>query len=89
MKESDGSSVLDSTAVFFSSEISDGDRHNHDNLPVLLAGGLRGAINTGRHVKYSGSPPLANLFITLFQQFGVQTTTFGDKGTGPLPDVTV
>ena len=46
MKESDGTSVLDSTAVFFSSEISDGDRHNHDNLPVLLAGGLRGAINT-------------------------------------------
>jgi hypothetical protein len=89
MKEADGTSILDNSAVFLSSEISDGDRHNHDNLPVLLAGRLRGTINSGRHVKYTGGPPLANLFITLFQQFGVQATTFGDKGTAPLPDVTV
>lgn len=81
--------LLDSTVVFLSSEISDGNAHNHNNLPVLLAGKLGGAITPGRHVKYGGEPPLANLFISLAHAFGIPADSFGDDGTGPLPGLKV
>jgi hypothetical protein len=79
--------LLDNTVVFLSSEISDGNAHNHDNLPVLLAGKAGGALTPGRHVVYPGAPPLANLFVSLANIFGVATDTFGDDGTGPLQNL--
>jgi hypothetical protein len=82
--DAEGVSVLDNTVVFLSSEISDGDRHNHDNLPVLLAGGLGGTLSTGRHLRYDGNPPLANLYIGLLQRLGVDIESFGERGDGPL-----
>ncbi|MEC9072427.1 MAG: DUF1552 domain-containing protein, partial [Myxococcota bacterium] len=54
--------LLDSCAVFFSSEVEDGNAHRHTNLPVLLAGGAGGALTPGRHLVYSDAPPMANLF---------------------------
>jgi hypothetical protein len=81
--------VLDNTAVFFSSEIADGNGHNHTNMPVLLAGGLAGAFTPGRHIKYDGGPAMANLFISIMNGFGMGSMTFGDNGTGPLPQLKV
>lgn len=81
--------LLDNTVVYLSSEISDGNAHNHDNLPVLLAGRAGGAITPGRHVKYADAPPLANLFVSLAGMFGVDAGTFGDDGSGPLPGLKV
>jgi hypothetical protein len=86
MSEGDGT-VLDNTLVYFSSEIEDGNTHSHTNLPVLLCGGGGGAVTSGRHVKYEGSPPVANLFVSILQACGVSATTFGDDGTGPLPNL--
>lgn len=87
LKEMDelGTSVLDSSAVFFSSEIADGNSHSHLNLPVLLAGKGGGAFSPGRHVAYPENPPMANLFISILQALGENVTGFGDDGTGPLP----
>lgn len=84
--DAEGSSLLDSCAVFFSSEISDGNRHNHDDMPILLAGRANGALNPGRHVRYS-SRPVANLFISMLRAQGVNATQFGDDGTGPLENL--
>ena len=86
--EGDGN-LLDNTVVYLSSEIADGNAHNHNNLPVLLAGKLGGALSPGRHVKYAGEPPLANLFVSIANAFGIATDTFGDDGTGPLPNLKV
>ncbi|HMR80095.1 MAG TPA: DUF1552 domain-containing protein, partial [Polyangiaceae bacterium] len=62
-KVQEGSStLLDNTAVFFSSEIEDGNSHAHTNLPVVLAGGLGGALPTGQHLKFPNKTPLANMF---------------------------
>jgi hypothetical protein len=77
-------SLLDSSLVFFSSEIEDGDAHRHTNLPILLAGRGGGAVLPGQHLRFSGSPPLANLFLTVLRAFGIQDATFGDDGTAPL-----
>ena len=76
--------LLDNSLVFFSSEISDGNAHNHDNLPVLLAGKAGGQFQSGRHIKWDTKPPIANLFTSILHMFGVPNESFGDDGTGPL-----
>ena len=53
-KESDGSRLLDHCMVVYGSGISDGNRHRHVDLPVLLAGGKAHGLKTGRHHDFSG-----------------------------------
>lgn len=79
IQEGEGS-LLDSTTILYGSGISDGNRHNHDNLPVLLAGGSR-VFKTGRHVRYAQSQPVANLYLSLLDGAGVPTDHFGDSQT--------
>ncbi|MBH25604.1 MAG: transcriptional initiation protein Tat [Myxococcales bacterium] len=76
-------SMLDNTLVFFSSEIEDGNSHSHFNLPIVLAGGGGGVIETGRHLVYEEDEPIANLFVSILQNLNVPATSFGDS-TGPL-----
>jgi hypothetical protein len=83
VQEPEGS-LLDSSLVFFSSEIEDGDSHRHTNLPVLLAGRGGGAVTPGQHLRFTGNPPLANLYLTVLRAFGIQDATFGSDGTAPL-----
>jgi len=86
VNEGDGT-LLDNSVVFFSSEIEDGNTHSHFNMPVLLAGGGRGAFNTGRHVVYDDDEPIADLFISMLDAVGVPVDTFGDTGTGKLANL--
>jgi hypothetical protein len=81
--EPDGSTLLDSSMVTFSSEIEDGNSHAHTNLPIIVAGGGGGTLPVGEHVSYPDQP-IANLFIDMLQKLGVDIDTFGDDGTGPL-----
>lgn len=74
-------SLLDNTALFFSSEISDGNRHNHDNLPVIIAGNANGTFTTGRHIRYTNNEKIGSLFISMLQASGVNVTAFGDSAT--------
>jgi Protein of unknown function (DUF1552) len=71
-------SLLDSTTILYGSGISDGNRHNHDDLPVLLAGGSRN-FKTGRHVRYSRSEPVSNLYLSILDTAGVPADHFGDS----------
>lgn len=84
-----GSTVLDNTIVLLGSEISDGDRHNHDNLPTLVAGNLAGHFTSGRHITYGPDRFYGNLFVSFAQAFGLTTETFGDRGVGPLEGLIV
>jgi len=82
-----GSTLLDNTLVLYSSEISDGNRHNHDDLPVLLAGGRNLGVNSGQHLRFNKTP-IASLFLSLIQLMGATSVTkFGDDGATPLPGV--
>jgi hypothetical protein len=67
--------LLDRTVVVYGSGISDGDRHNHDNLPILLAGG---GVRGGRHVRYTAGTPLCNLYLALLNRLGQEVDRFGD-----------
>src|SRR4051812_40806087 len=76
-REGNGS-LLDNTVVVYGSGISDGNRHNHDDLPVLLAGGSR-QFQTGRHVRYSQGAPVSSLYLSVLDGAGVPTEQFGDS----------
>lgn len=78
IKEGD-KSLLDNTMLVYGGGISDGDRHNHNDLPILLCGKGGGAIKTGRHVKYPDRTPMSNLLVTMLDRFGVPGETIGDS----------
>jgi hypothetical protein len=79
LRDADGSSLLDSTMVLYGGCIADGDRHNHNDLPILLAGGAGGAGRAGRHVKLARETPLCDLFVGMLGRMGVQRDRFGDS----------
>jgi hypothetical protein len=82
IKEPHGT-MLDNSMIVFGSGISDGNRHNHDDLPVLIAGKGGGTIHSGRHVTYKSGTPMTNLFLAMLDRVGVRTETIGDS-TGRL-----
>ncbi len=72
-------SLLENSIVLYGSGISDGDRHNHDNLPILLAGSGGMRIKPGLHHQFNNQTPLCNLYLWMARQFGVRTSSFGDS----------
>jgi hypothetical protein len=64
--------------VMYGSGISDGNRHNHDDLPVLLAGGSQ-IFKTGRHVRYQQAAPVSSLYLSMLDAMNVPTEQFGDS----------
>ncbi len=84
IEEADGSTLLDNSMVLYGSGISDGDRHDHVNLPVLVLGKGGGTFQTGRHHKCRPETPMSNLLLSMLHQAGVTVDRFGDS-TEPLP----
>ena len=87
LDDGDGESVLDNSLVYFSNEVSDGNKHGNFNLPILLAGRGGGPVRPGRHVSY-GQASLANLYISMMHYAGVDVDTFGDDGTKMIGKLT-
>jgi hypothetical protein len=85
-REGDGN-LLDNCTLVYGSGNGDGNRHNHDDLPILLAGKGGGAIKTNRHVRYAKNTPICNLYLSLLDILGVKEETFGDSN-GRLSDLT-
>jgi hypothetical protein len=86
IREGEGT-LLDHAMVAYGSGNSDGNRHNHDDLPVLLAGGGCGTIKPGRHVRYSAETPINNLWLSMLERMEVKLDRLGD-GTGTLKGLT-
>lgn len=84
VEEADGSNLLDNSMVLFGSGISDGDRHDHVNLPVILVGKGGGTLRAGQHHKCRLETPMSNLLLAILQQAGVPVDRFGDS-TEALP----
>ena len=78
VKDGDGS-LLDNCMVMYGSGLSDGNAHNHDNLPIVLAGNAGGTIKTGRHIKLPKETPLNNLFLSMLDRIGAGVPSFGDS----------
>jgi hypothetical protein len=81
--DGDGS-LLDHMTILYGSGISNSTRHSGDNLPLLVMGGGAGRLKSGRHLKYSDKPTMANLLVTLMDKLDVPVERLGGS-TGRLP----
>lgn len=75
--------LLDSSLVLFGGGISDGNRHNHENLPIILAGRGGSDLRTGRLINTPRETPLCNLYLSMLERAGCPQAAFGDS-SGPL-----
>ncbi|MCH2205868.1 MAG: DUF1552 domain-containing protein [Lentisphaerales bacterium] len=80
-----GKSLLDQSMILYGSGLSDGNRHRHNNLPILLAGRAGGKLNPGIHRMYKDQP-MCNLFLNMLDTFGAPAKSFGDS-TGRLAKI--
>src|SRR5882672_4170512 len=76
--EGDGT-LLDHTVYLYGSGMGNPSVHDHENLPILVAGGAAGGMKGGRHIKYDKPRPLANLHLTLLDKVGVRLDSFADS----------
>jgi hypothetical protein len=84
IKEGNGT-LLDRCMFLYGSGNSDGNKHNHDDLPILVVGKGGGAVKGGRHLVFprDRDTPLCNLYLSMAERFGIEAAHFGDS-TGKL-----
>jgi hypothetical protein len=71
--------LLDNSMIMFGSSLSDGDRHDPNNLPILLGGKGGGRIQTGQHLASPPNTPLCNLYVSMLDCMGIRVPRFGDS----------
>ena len=76
--------LLDNITILYGSGISNSTRHSGIDLPLMLAGGGAGRLPSGRHIRYTDEPSMANLLVTLMDKMGVPVERVGGS-TGALP----
>jgi hypothetical protein len=77
------STLLDNSMILFGSSMSDGNRHDPNNLPILLGGRAGGQLAPGRHIASEKNTPLCNLYVSMLNKMGTPVKSFGDS-TGEL-----
>jgi hypothetical protein len=73
------SNLLDNTLIIFGSPMGNSNVHNHKRCPLFLAGHAGGHLTGGLHVKAPDGTPMANVFLTLLHDLGVDVPSFGDS----------
>jgi hypothetical protein len=85
-----GMSLLDNSILMFCSNLFDGDRHQADEMPILLAGHGGGSLKTGRILDYrdrgDDSRRACSLYLSLMERLGTPLKQFGDASK-PLGDI--
>ena len=75
--EPNGGSLLDNSMVVYGATLGDGNEHDAQHLPTLLAGGGGGTIRTGRFLEHGEATDLASIHLGLLQRMGVEIEVFG------------
>src|SRR5215471_2979167 len=76
--DGDGS-LLDHSVYLYGSGMGNPSLHDHENLPILVAGGAATGLKGGRHIKYEKGTNLANLHVTLLDRVGIHLDSFADS----------
>jgi hypothetical protein len=79
-------SLLDHSVYLYGSGMGNPSLHDHENLPILVAGGAATGLKGGRHLRYEKPVNLANLHLTLLDKVGVRLDSFVDS-TGKVADL--
>jgi len=80
--DGDGS-LLDHAMILYGSGLSDGNQHNHSDLPLILAGGASGKLKGGRHLRNPKETPMANVLLSMLRTLDIEVEKFGDS-TGTI-----
>lgn len=86
--EGNGTTLLDNSLVLWITEFGDGAVHDTKGIPVVLAGGLGGAVKTDRYIQFAAGTASTNkLFVTIMKLFGLPDSSFGvgPQASGTLP----
>ena len=65
--------------VIYGSGMSNGNQHDHDPLPIVVAGGASGQLKGGRHLVFPPHTPMSNLMLAVLDKLGVHQESFGDS----------
>jgi hypothetical protein len=71
--------LLDHSLILYGSSMSNGNQHDHDPLPVIVAGGASGKLQGNRHIVMPKHTPMSNLLLSVLGKLGVQQNSFGDS----------
>jgi hypothetical protein len=71
--------LLDHSLVLYGSGMADGNAHDHDPLPIVLAGRAAGALEGNRHLVQPPQTPMSNLLLAVLNKLGCQEEGFGDS----------
>jgi hypothetical protein len=85
IQEGDGT-LLDHSMIAYGSGIHDGNAHNHEDLPVLLAGAGCGTMSPGRHLRFKNETALSNLWLSMLNRMEITVEKLGDS-SGALPSL--
>lgn len=85
-KDVDGRTMLENSMILYGCGNSDGNRHTHTNLPIVLAGGGGGTLQSGRYVRYKGLP-MSNLLLGMGQRMGAKGVSRLGDSTGVLDGI--
>src|SRR5262249_40510447 len=77
-QDGDGT-LLDHSMILYGSAMSNSNQHDHDPLPVLLAGGAAGQLKGGRHIRYAAHTTMSNLLLSMLEKLGIHEEKFGDS----------
>ncbi len=75
--------LLDNSMIVYGSALADGNAHQHNNLPTVIAGRGRGTLRPGRHIRFADETPITNLYLSMLDRMGVEVDKLGDS-TGRL-----
>lgn len=78
-----GKSLLDNSMILFGGSLKDGNRHEVEDLPLILAGRAKGMLRPGRRLRAAAKTPLCNLHLAMLHRMGIMDASFGDS-TGVL-----
>jgi hypothetical protein len=71
--------LLDHSMVLYGSGMSNSNQHDHDPLPLLLAGGASGRLTGGRHIRAGKGTPMSNLLYAMLDKLDAPMDRFGDS----------
>lgn len=74
-----GGNLLDNTMIVYGAGIADGNRHNHDDLPLILAGRGGGTLTPGRSIRAKEGTPMTNLYLAMLDRMKVKARRVGDS----------
>ena len=73
--------LLDNTTIVYGSPMADGNVHNHRRCPLILLSGEQAALPRNTHLKAPYGTPMADVFLSLLHNYGIDTPSFGDSSS--------